>query len=862
MAYLLTKQSILLACAIAIGACSVASSTASDQEKLARETKRPSASLLASADFTVPPEFGPIDEFGRHSSSVWLGDRMAVEDWVYEETSLGPEDRVTQEAYARFLEALLEAEKGDLEQAMASLELARKARPEDKDILLAKAMLYLRDGDSDKAIETAGKALAEDPGSLEAILILAEAHLGKSRGSGKDESIEAAIQYFEAARKLSPHNLRVLIPLGQVYWDRFHRSSTPEMRKERGQAVIGVYKDGAEATNGRSKRVPYLVLASLHEITGQRETAETFFEKAIEADRGYTASYIQAGDFYLRSQNNDKALKTYRRALIVHPNDSQVQQKIDQLLRSETGDELLDFYSNLVDEFRLNPDYPKLYAERLVGYGKLEEAAEAYKVAAERDMQDFDVRVSLVKLLVELERGIEAVKYLRQAEGSGERTPKFLADLSELYSASGQDDDAERLLREAAEISPEKEKISYLTRLSALLADSGDIEGAIEVVEQAKALRPEDARSYLLLSWFYKDKDRVEEALEALNEGLLNVPEDRRSEIQGQRVVLLDDLNRPLEKIEALNDMRALTKNPSDIRDIDLLRAEAMIETGSHDRAEDILLEIKDSDKSSELQRRKAWIQLSGLYEEKGEIERSLAAMDETRYGARGEALIYIERRRAQLLADLGKYDQAEELLLATLENTGQSPLSARLIRFSLADMYSVTNQFRKAENIYLSMIEEDPVDAAARLHLGMVYDRQRRDDEAEAQYRKVMELDPGNAEAYNTLGYMFAVRGINLVEARQLIERALELSPGAAHIVDSLGWVYYQMGNIDDAIVQLETAANEIPDPEVLEHLGDAYLEAGRIDEAKATYQTALEAEPDREGISAKIQALDKPRQ
>ncbi len=286
MRYFLTKQSLfLLGCALAIGACSMASSGASDRENRAQATEGEKPINLASAGSEAPPGFGPADAYGRRSSTIWLGDRLSIEDWVYEETSLSDEDKTTLEAHARFLEALLEGEGGNFKEAMASLDLARQARPEDEEIPLAIARLHLRSNNTEKAIEVAEEVLLDHPDSLEAHLILAESQFSRSQATGDADLMELAINHFEAARKLSPRDLRALIPLGQIYWNRFQRSSTPEMRRERGERVIGVYESVAESTHGRGKRVPFLVLASLYGIIGQRETAETYFTKAIEADR-------------------------------------------------------------------------------------------------------------------------------------------------------------------------------------------------------------------------------------------------------------------------------------------------------------------------------------------------------------------------------------------------------------------------------------------------------------------------------------------------------------------------------------------------------------------------------------------------
>ena len=49
---------------------------------------------------------------------------------------------------------------------------------------------------------------------------------------------------------------------------------------------------------------------------------------------------------------------------------------------------------------------------------------------------------------------------------------------------------------------------------------------------------------------------------------------------------------------------------------------------------------------------------------------------------------------------------------------------------------------------------------------LGAIYERQKKFDQAEQQFRKVLDANPNNAPVLNYYGYMLADRGIRLDEA------------------------------------------------------------------------------------------------
>lgn len=106
-----------------------------------------------------------------------------------------------------------------------------------------------------------------------------------------------------------------------------------------------------------------------------------------------------------------------------------------------------------------------------------------------------------------------------------------------------------------------------------------------------------------------------------------------------------------------------------------------------------------------------------------------------------------------------------------------------------------------------------------------------------------LLEREPDHAPALNFVGYTWAEKGINLERAERMILRALEIEPGNGQYLDSLGWVYFKMGQIEKARIELERALENVPDePTVLEHLGDVALASGRTDRALDFYRRSLE--------------------
>jgi Tfp pilus assembly protein PilF len=124
---------------------------------------------------------------------------------------------------------------------------------------------------------------------------------------------------------------------------------------------------------------------------------------------------------------------------------------------------------------------------------------------------------------------------------------------------------------------------------------------------------------------------------------------------------------------------------------------------------------------------------------------------------------------------------------------------------------------------------------------------------------KKVIRLEPKNADALNYLGYTYADLGRNLDEAEYLIKEALQYKPDDGYITDSLGWVYFKKGLYQKALKLLKRAVELVPDdPIILEHLGDAYLKISDKENALEYYKRSLQQkEEDKEDLEKKIRAL-----
>lgn len=142
----------------------------------------------------------------------------------------------------------------------------------------------------------------------------------------------------------------------------------------------------------------------------------------------------------------------------------------------------------------------------------------------------------------------------------------------------------------------------------------------------------------------------------------------------------------------------------------------------------------------------------------------------------------------------------------------------------------------------------------------GIAYERLKKWDQAEPNFRKALELNPQQPQVLNYLGYSWVDMNRNLQEGLDMIKKAVELKPDDGYIVDSLGWAYYRLGRFDDAVEELERAVQlKAGDATINDHLGDAYWRVGRKLEATFQWRQVLAFKPEPELITAVQEKLEK---
>jgi tetratricopeptide (TPR) repeat protein len=127
----------------------------------------------------------------------------------------------------------------------------------------------------------------------------------------------------------------------------------------------------------------------------------------------------------------------------------------------------------------------------------------------------------------------------------------------------------------------------------------------------------------------------------------------------------------------------------------------------------------------------------------------------------------------------------------------------------------------------------------------------------AESDLRTIITAQPDNAAAINALGYTLADLTDRYDEAEQLINLAYDLQPSDAAIIDSMGWISYRRGRLQEAENYLREAWQLMPNAEVAAHLGEVLWVSGKEDEARSLWELGLQMESGNEILVKTMQSF-----
>ncbi len=561
-------------------------------------------------------------------------------------------------------------------------------------------------------------------------------------------------------------------------------------------------------------------LAELYVKTGRIRDAVLEAQDIIRRDPNNLEAHKLLGRIYLRSlgdtpgngNGSDNVLKLaidqYEQIVKIEPNNVD-----DHLLLGRL--------------YRLNND--------------LQKAENELKTAVKLDPDSEEAVTTLALLYTDEGDTAHALQVLSSVPDTG-RSAKLYAALGATYEQRKDYKSAIDAYKHAIRL--DRDNLDAIRGLAENLLNDGQVDAALDQYTVIADANPEDAQTYLRISEIYRRQGKYDEALDGLKKAEAMVPDALEVpyniavvyQAQGrydEAEKVLQDLLKKTEKAE-----NSYTQADRNNRAIFIERLGMVYRDQENYQAavETFRKMIPMGDDNA----RTGYQDVIDTYREAKQWPQATAAAKEA-----AQRLPNDRDMRMVLdaqLADTGDSDKPLADVRSMLKGTPED----RDVYLRLAIMYQRLKRWSESEEALdkAEQLSTKPEDKEYVYFLrGSTYEREKKYDQAQAEFKKILLMNPQSAATLNYLGYMNADRGVDLEESLNYIKQAVSMEPTNGAYLDSLGWAYFKLGKYDLAEETLGKASSRMgSDPTVQDHLGDLYQKTGRLKLAAAHWERAVE--------------------
>jgi tetratricopeptide (TPR) repeat protein len=572
---------------------------------------------------------------------------------------------------------------------------------------------------------------------------------------------------------------------------------------------------------------------------------------------------LQAQDILKRDPNNLEAHKLLGRIYLRSLGDMQSGANGgDNVLKLaiEQYEEIVKIEPNNVDDhlllgrlYRLNND--------------LQKAENELKIAVKLDPNSEEAVTTLALLYTDEGDSNHALQVLSNVPDGG-RSAKLYAALGATYEQRKDYKSAIDAYKHA--IMLDRDNLDSIRGLAENLLNDGQIDAALDQYKVIADANPEDAQTYLRISEIYRRQGKYDDALESLKKAETMVPD--ALEVPYNIAVVYEAQGRYDEAAKLLQDLLKKTEKPeSSYSQSDRSNRGIFLE-----RLGMVYRDQENYPAAVEAFRKMIPLGEDNAktgYQDVIDTYREAKEWSQATSEAKEAAQKMPDDREIRMVLDAQLADTGDpEKPLADVRSLLKGNADDREVYVRLAIMYTRLKRWSDAEQSLdkAERLATKPEDKEYVSFLrGSTFEREKKYDQAESEFKKVIAANPQSAVTLNYLGYMNADRGVELEDSLQQIKLAVSLDPTNAAYLDSLGWAYFKLGKYDLAEKELNKASLRMSsDPTVQDHLGDLFQKTGRLKLAAAHWERAVAewnktvpAEVDTDLLAATQKKLDAAR-
>ncbi len=642
-----------------------------------------------------------------------------------------------------------------------------------------------------------------------------------------------------------------------------------------------------------------IALANLLVAGGRLDDAQAQANAVMAARPNSPELHALLSAIAFKRGQKDLAVTEMRRAIELDPNRPTFHDDLAFLLSADPNSTAA-IEQELKKAIALDPKAPNPKILLMAFYTRNNRLPEAEQVgwsAAEADPKNVAVRQDLAKVILSMGDQARAEQVLRQASRDLAGDPQGVRLLADYYISTGQFDKAKAEFATIAAAHPKDESLQKA--YARALIEAGDINTARSVVATMMKKHGKDPQVIALNGIVLIDAGKASDAVNALELAVKDSPKDPFLQYWLGRAALAngdqDLAERSFLEVQKLNpailgaeeelagiatelgDMSLLAdvadktiaaaprfapayvwRSLADLKHDDSTKAEADLKTA---------ISVAPQSAVGYLAMGKLRFYQKRFPEGVPQLEQALQYDPDSVDALRllvgydlsqkqpEKAMALVNQQIAKRPRNSGFYDILAELQAQNKNLDQASATAQKAMQINSGDNDAFTvfaqiavmrGQTASAIATWQQWVAAHPDDAGATARLGALEESGGNKVQAEADYKKALQIDSRQPLAANNLAYLMLQNGENTDVALSLAQSARQSLPNSPSTADTLAWAYYYKGTYGFARDLLEEAVKAQPGDATMQyHLGMVYSKLKDKSNAAMHLKKAISLEP-----------------